>query len=85
MHQIQLSVMHHINLSVCGCCRLAAAAETLAAVRVGHCKTKASNARHVWGASWGLVVHDLTITLVNMVAAYSGTEPPEFSKGEQAT
>jgi hypothetical protein len=27
---------------------------------------------------------DLTITLCNMVAAYNGTEPPEFSKGEQA-
>lgn len=25
---------------------------------------------------------DLTITLVNMVAAYNGTEPPEFSKGK---
>lgn len=25
---------------------------------------------------------DLTITLVNMVAAYNGTEPPEFSKGQ---
>jgi hypothetical protein len=27
---------------------------------------------------------DLTVTLVNMVAAYNGTEPPEFSKGEQS-
>jgi hypothetical protein len=26
---------------------------------------------------------DLTVTLCNLVAAYNGTEPPEFTKGEQ--
>jgi hypothetical protein len=28
---------------------------------------------------------DLTVTLCNMVAAYNGTEPPEFTKGEKVS